>query len=79
MISQQQQAEVIKRIDRDELAALTKDLVDIPSPTGSEKALGEFIINGLTRHGIKSVRQEIGPSASMPSVLSKAAQTVFRS
>ncbi len=40
---------------------LTKDLVDIPSPTGSEKALGEFIINWLTRHGIKSVRQEIGP------------------
>ena len=61
MISQQQQAEVIKRIDRDELAALTKDLVDIPSPTGSEKSLGEFIINWLTRHGIKSVRQEIGP------------------
>ena len=61
MISQQQQAEVIKRIDRDELAALTKDFVDIPSPTGSEKALGEFIIGWLTRHGIKSVRQEIGP------------------
>ena len=61
MISQQHQAEVIKRIDRDELAALTKDLVDIPSPTGSEKALGEFILTWLTRHGIKSVRQEIGP------------------
>ena len=61
MISQQQQTEVIKRIDRDELAALTKDLVDIPSPTGSEKALGEFILTWLTRHGIKSVRQEIGP------------------
>ena len=60
-MSQQQQAEVIKRIDRDELAALTKELVDIPSPTGSEKALGEFILNWLTRHGIKSVRQEIGP------------------
>jgi acetylornithine deacetylase/succinyl-diaminopimelate desuccinylase-like protein len=61
MISQQHQTEVIKRIDRDELAALTKDLVDIPSPTGSEKALGEFILTWLTRHGIKSVRQEIGP------------------
>jgi len=60
-MSQQQQAEVIKRIDRDELAALTKDLVDIPSPTGSEKALGEFILNWLTRHDIKSVRQEINP------------------
>jgi acetylornithine deacetylase len=60
-MSQQQQAEVIKRIDRDELAALTKELVDIPSPTGSEKALGEFILNWLSRHGIKSVRQEIGP------------------
>jgi acetylornithine deacetylase/succinyl-diaminopimelate desuccinylase-like protein len=61
MISQQQQTEVLKRIGRDELAALTKDLVDIPSPTGSEKAIGEFILAWFTRHGIKSVRQELGP------------------
>src|SRR5258706_6072284 len=59
MISQQDQAEVIKRIKREELAELTKDLVDIPSPTGSEKAIGEFILDWFTRYGIKSVRQQI--------------------
>ena len=37
--------DIIKRIHREELAELTKELVDIPSPTGSEKAIGEFILN----------------------------------
>jgi acetylornithine deacetylase/succinyl-diaminopimelate desuccinylase-like protein len=53
--------DVIKRINREELAELTKSLVDIPSPTGSEKAIGEFILDWFTRHGIKAVRQEINP------------------
>ena len=53
--------EVVKRISRDELAELTKELVDIPSPTGSEKAIGDFILDWYRRHGIKTVRQEIAP------------------
>ena len=53
---------VIKHINRDELGQLTKDLVDISSPTGSEKAIGEFILNWYSRYGIKSVRQEIDPN-----------------
>jgi acetylornithine deacetylase len=61
MISQQDQTEVIKHIKREELAELTKDLVDIPSPTGSEKAIGEFIIDWFARHSIKTVRQQISP------------------
>src|SRR5262245_57682500 len=61
MISQKDQTEVLQRIKREELAELTKDLVDIPSPTGSEKAIGEFILGWFARHGIKSVRQEISP------------------
>src|SRR3954452_18662424 len=60
-MASKEQADVIKRIERDELAELTKELVDIPSPTGSEKAIGEFIIGWLARHGIKTVRQEISP------------------
>ncbi|HVO92288.1 MAG TPA: M20/M25/M40 family metallo-hydrolase [Terriglobales bacterium] len=55
----QEQLDVVKRIDRNELAGLTKELVDIPSPTGSERALGEFILAWFARHGIKTVRQEI--------------------
>jgi len=61
MADQKTVADVLKYIDRDELAQLTKDLVDIPSPTGSERAIGEFILDWFSRHGIKSVRQEISP------------------
>jgi acetylornithine deacetylase/succinyl-diaminopimelate desuccinylase-like protein len=61
MASQQERDTVLKHIEREELGSLTKDLVDIPSPTGSERAIGEFILNWFERHGIKSVRQEITP------------------
>ena len=53
--------DIIKQIHREELAELTKALVDIPSPTGSEKSIGEFILNWHERHGIRPVRQELGP------------------
>jgi len=55
MVSEQDRKNVINRIQ------LTKDLVDIPSPTGSEKAIGEFILSWYSRHGIKALRQEINP------------------
>ena len=61
MVSEQDRKNVINRIQREELAQLTKDLVDIPSPTGSEKAIGEFILSWYSRHGIKALRQEINP------------------
>ena len=61
MVAQEKQTEVIKHIYREELAQLTKELVDIPSPTGSEKAIGEFILDWFARHGIKTVRQQISP------------------
>ena len=61
MADQKIVAEVVKYIDRDELAQLTKDLVDIPSPTGSERAIGEFILDWFSKNSIKSVRQEISP------------------
>jgi len=41
---------------------LTKQLCDIPSPTGSEREIGEFILGWYSRHGIKSIRQEIDPN-----------------
>ena len=53
--------QVIERIDRQELAELTKSLVDIPSPTGSEKAIGDFILDWFAGHGIKATRQILGP------------------
>src|SRR6476646_9728920 len=61
MAEQKILAAVLKRIDRNELAQLTKELVDIPSPTGAERAIGEFILDWFSRHGIRSVRQQISP------------------
>src|SRR5215467_4442645 len=62
MVDPKDKDNVVKRINRDELAQLTKQLVDIPSPTGSEKAIGEFILDWYARHNIKPVRQEIDPN-----------------
>jgi len=62
MIDPKDKDNVVKRINRDELAQLTKDLVDISSPTGSEKAIGEFILDWYERNNIRPVRQEIDPN-----------------
>jgi acetylornithine deacetylase/succinyl-diaminopimelate desuccinylase-like protein len=51
--------EILNQIDRDELAQLGCDLTSIPSPTGQEKAIGEFILNWFSANGIKAVRQDI--------------------
>ena len=50
---------VLQLIDRDELAQLGCDLTSIPSPTGQEKAIGEFILNWFDTNGIKAVRQDV--------------------
>jgi len=52
---------VLKHITRDELAELTKQLVDIRSPTGSEEEIGEFILDWFSRNELKPIRQEISP------------------
>lgn len=62
MISEKEREQVLSRIKREEVADLTKALVDIPSPTGSEKAIGEFILDWHSQHGIKPIRQEIDPN-----------------
>jgi acetylornithine deacetylase/succinyl-diaminopimelate desuccinylase-like protein len=62
MINEKDKQNVIQRINRDELAELTKQLVDISSPTGSEKTIGEFILDWYAQHNIKPVRQEIDPN-----------------
>src|SRR5688572_21540699 len=50
---------ILGQIDRDELAQLGCDLTSIPSPTGQEKAIAEFILNWFQANGLKSVRQEV--------------------
>ncbi len=52
---------VLAQIDRNELAQLGCDLTSIPSPTGQEKAIAEFILAWFERTGIKPVRQDVEP------------------
>jgi len=51
--------QVLAQIDRDELAQLGCDLASIPSPTGEEKAIAEFILAWFAGNGLKAVRQEV--------------------
>jgi acetylornithine deacetylase len=52
---------VLAQIDRNELAQLACDLTSIPSPTGRENAIGEFILRWFEANGLKPVRQEVEP------------------
>lgn len=46
-------------IDQEELCQLALDLTAIPSPTGEEAALGEFILDWFAAQGLEPVRQEV--------------------
>lgn len=59
MVSSSDREKILSLISKDELATLTRDLVDIPSPTGHERELGEFILGWVKRAGMKPVRQII--------------------
>lgn len=50
---------VLNEIDQDELVELTCDLIDIPSPTGHEKEIAEYIIEWLRKNGFRALCQEI--------------------
>lgn len=50
---------VLANIDRDELARLGCDLANIPSPTGQEKAMADYILAWFAANGLKAVRQEV--------------------
>lgn len=50
---------VLAHIDRNELAQLGCDLTDIPSPTGQEMAIADFMLDWYRANGLKAVRQEV--------------------
>ena len=50
---------VLAAIDRDELARLACDLTNIPSPTGQEKAIADYILDWYRATGLKAVSQEV--------------------
>jgi len=50
---------VLAHIDGNELAQVGCDLASIPSPTGQEKAIAEYILTWFAANGIKAVRQDV--------------------
>lgn len=50
---------VLAHVDPDELAQLACDLVSIPSPTGQERAVADYILDWCRANGLKTVRQEV--------------------
>ena len=50
---------MLAQIDRNELARLGCDLASIPSPTGQEKAIAEYIFAWFAANGLKAVRQDV--------------------
>src|SRR5262249_13655114 len=55
---------ILAEIDGDELAQLGFDLTSIPSPTGKEKAIAEFILAWFAANGPKAVRQNVKADSS---------------
>ena len=51
---------VLARITEEEVVQVATDLVNIPSPTGSERRVAEYVCDFYERNGIRAVRQEIG-------------------
>jgi acetylornithine deacetylase/succinyl-diaminopimelate desuccinylase-like protein len=54
-------ARVLGHIDREELSQLAMDVVNIPTPTGSEAEVAKFINDWLEKQGIESFLQETEP------------------
>ncbi|MBI2370709.1 MAG: M20/M25/M40 family metallo-hydrolase [Deltaproteobacteria bacterium] len=53
------QEAVLKALDRKRLTQTLKDLVNIPSPTGEEKAIGQYLGEQLDRLGLRVTFQEV--------------------
>ena len=54
-------AEVSGRIQKKELTGLAMELVDIPSPTGQEGKIAQFVVDWMIYNGIEAFTQEIEP------------------
>lgn len=53
------QQQVLAQIDPDELIDMVKDLVSIPSPTGGEREVGEYLAARFADIGLKVMLQEV--------------------
>ncbi|HKZ50644.1 MAG TPA: M20/M25/M40 family metallo-hydrolase [Dehalococcoidia bacterium] len=54
-------AEIMERIDKEELAELALEMGNILSPAGFEGAAGEYVADWFRSHGFETVKQEVVP------------------
>ena len=52
---------VLSHITEEDVLSLATELVDIPSPTGSEGPVAEFLLRWYEEHGFEAIRQEVEP------------------
>jgi acetylornithine deacetylase/succinyl-diaminopimelate desuccinylase-like protein len=52
---------VLEQINPDEVASLCRDLVAIPSPTGEEAGVADYILDWYRANGLQPIRQEVEP------------------
>lgn len=55
---------IMAHLDKDRLLALTRETIDIPSPMGGEKEVGEFLGNWMRESGLEVKFQEVEPGRS---------------
>lgn len=60
VLDQKQVEQVLSHVNEKELVDLACQLVSIPSPTGYERKVGEFVANWFETNGLKTIRQYIG-------------------
>ncbi len=58
-VNKEMSKKILANLDKDELAQLACDLVNIPSPTGQERAVADFILDWYKANGLKPIRQEV--------------------
>ncbi len=58
------QKRVLGKLDREELVRITREIVEIPSPTGQEKAVGDYIADKFRTLGLRVEMQEVEPGRS---------------
>ena len=60
LLDQKQVEQVLSYVNEKELVELGCQLVAIPSPTGYERKVGEFVADWFEGLGLKTIRQHIG-------------------
>ena len=58
------EAVVLREINEEKLVNLLKDLINIPSPSGEERPLAEYLSNRFAQIGLKSEVQVLGEKSA---------------